>query len=390
MDPNGYRIVPEPNLVGLERDSVHATKSSTPSFNDYHINVGNREGYAKANRWLVMIFPNANVLGLEETSKLESRKTNKWGTTWDIFARRAYEGNTKLRSTDIVRLATTCKSVTLTEQSWYTTEQADLNAGASRIFPYKKNTNNASGLRLQFNMGADMFEKEFFDYWMRYIQVPSTKQFRYYDDYTKGSEIYVILLPHKVSDFYQAIGAVFSNPSKITGYKFTEVYPYLTGINGSALNYQTANEPMYLDVAMMFRDIVPLTTPNIPQPSNIMTVRDNGFPYIDSSWAQEFLRDAMQTYKVAFDGHVIGQENAQREFQLDQREREITNETDRIIRELYTVDIPPTNITLPRAVDGLVQYPPPNNGALNLGLSLLSQVQGFFGAGFFGNGFNPP
>jgi hypothetical protein len=42
------------------------------------------------------------------------------------------------------------------------------------------------------------------------------------------------------------------------------------------------------------------------------------------------------------------------------------------------------NEDFPRAVDGRVVYQTPRQGGLDLGLTLLSQTQGFFGTGFFG------
>lgn len=363
MDPKNYNIRPEPNLVGLASDSVALTKrtsSPDPSFNQQAEAVGRMNGYAKANRWLVMIMPNSRV----------SRHTQM------------------RRHVDIPRLATTCKSVTLADQSWFTTEQADINAGATRIFPYKRNSNNSSGLRLQFNIGADMFEKEFFDSWMRYIQDPVTKGFRYYDDYAEGCEIYVIALPNQVSNFYEAFSAVFSEPAKITGYRFTEVYPYIVSINGNTLNYQTANEPLYLDVAMMFHDITPLDEVKVPQTSFLKQVDDRGFPYIDANWANQYLMDALKTYEVAFNGHVIGTNKARMQYGIERMSQTRETAIQRQNREAYAMTIRQPNITLPRAVDGLVQYPAPRTGALDLGLSIISQVQGFFGTGFFGNGFN--
>lgn len=363
MDPRNYTIKPEPNLVGLASESVALTKQTSspdPSFNQYAESVGRMNGYAKANRWLALIMPNGRVSNYTQMR----------------------------RHVDIPRLATTCKSITMTDQSWYTTEQADINAGASRIFPYKRNSNNSSGIRLQFNLGADMFEKEFFDSWMRYIQDPVTKGFRYYDDYAESSEIYMIALPHQVANFYEAFNAVFSDPAKITGYRFTEVYPYVVGVNGNTLNYQTANEPMYLDVAMMFHDVTPLDQIRVPQTSFMKQVDDRGFPRIDGNWASQFLKDAQKTYDIAFNGHVIGTSNARNRFLLERSSQARETSVQRQNREAYAMTIRQPNITLPRAVDGLVQYPSPRTGALDLGLSIISQVQGFFGVGFFGNGFN--
>jgi hypothetical protein len=363
MDPTHYKIIPEPELTQLAAQSAEFTRQTSvgdPSFNQQAAVVGGMNGYAKANRWLVMIMPNSKVS--------------------DFTGMRRY--------VDIPRLATTCKSVTLADQSWFTTEQANINAGATRLFPYKRNSNNTAGIRMQFNVTADMFEKEFFEKWMQYIQDPVTKGFRYYDDYALGSDIYVIALPNRVANFYEAYAAVFSEPSRITGYRFTEAYPYILSLNGNALNYQVANEPLYMDVAMMYHDITPLDEIKVPESSFLVQVGDTGFPYINGRWAESFLQEANKNYERAFEGHIIGQRQATRKFAQQRLDQVRQNDIQRQTRESYAMTIQQPDFTLPRAVDGLVQYPAPNNSALNFGLTVLSQVQGFFGAGFLGNGFN--
>ena len=259
-------------------------------------------------------------------------------------------------SVDLVRLATNCKSVTLNEETWFTSEQGDINAGPSRIFPYKRNTNNASGVRLQFNCGADMFEKEFFQYWMRYIQDPYSRTMRYYDDYAKGSEIFIIFLPNSVPNFDEAVQSVFADPAKITGYRLTEAYPYAISMNGGSLNYQQSSEPLFIDVAMMYHEISPLSLATIPQANAIKPETESGFPIIDENWSKQILDDSRNGLVRAVDGFVIGSQNARIEFARYQREQEAIAARNRSVLQ--------ANI-------------------------LLSQVQGFFGVGFFGNGFNP-
>lgn len=242
---------------------------------------------------------------------------------------------------------------------------------------------------MQFNCGADMFEKEFFDYWLRTIQNPHTRRWKYYDTYANGSEMYALLLPNEVAGFYQAVGALFSEPAKITGYKFTEVYPYSVNLNGGALNYQTAGEPLFVDVGLMYHDMVPLTEEKIGSPSSIKPVTESGFPVIDGSWSNQILLDSEAGLNRAVNGFVVGANNARKSFNADEQNRGKIAASQRSVLEAYATQIKEVNLDVPRAVDGLVVQPPPGNGALDLGLTILSQVQGFFGAGFYGNGFNP-
>lgn len=353
---------PHPNLTSLLTDSVQQTKNSTPSFIDQQIQQARQVGWAKPNRYLILIFPNKNVQDAIDMRLIQ----------------------------DTARLATTCKSVNMNEQTWFTTEQQDITAGSSRIFPYRRNTNNTNGVKLQFNCGSDMFEKEFFENWLRYIQNPVTKRWRYYDNYAKGSEMYLLLLPNHVANFNQAAGALFSgNTAKITGYRFTEVYPYSIGMNGGALNYQTANEPLYMDIGLMYHDMVQLRDVPLPKPEPLMPVTETGFPVIDDSWSDQILRDSEQNLTRAVDGHNVSAEKARQVFGRERQTAAKLAERSRSVLESYAVQLQEANLDVPRAVDGLVVQPPPGNGALDLGLTLLSQVQGFFGVGFFGNGFNP-
>lgn len=355
--------IPKPSqeLGKILASSVNETKNSVPSFNDYQYTMGRQSGFAKANRYLVLIFPNDYI------RSATGMRTN----------------------IDIARLATTCKSINLNEQTWYTTSQEDIHAGSSRVFPYKRNTNNSNGVRLQFNCGADMFEKEFFEQWLRSIQDPYTRRWQYYDTYANGSEMYAILLPNDVANFYQAVGALFSKPTKLTGYKFTEVYPYSININGGALNYQTASEPLFMDIGFMYHDMVPLTEDKVAAPNAIKPVTESGFPVIDGTWSDQIIRDSERGLNRAVNGFVVGANNARKAFARDEQDRGQIAAKQRSVLESYVTQIQEVNLDVPRAVDGLVVQPPPGNGALDLGLTILSQVQGFFGAGFYGNGFNP-
>lgn len=350
---------PVNELGKLLSRSVKETRDSIPSFNDYYYAMAGQFGLAKANRYLILLFPNDNV-------------------------QRAIGMRPPI---DVPRLATTCKSITMNEQTWFTTEQNDINAGPSRIFPYRRNTTNSGGVKMQFNCGSDMFEKEFFEYWLRYIQDPTTRRWRYYDEYALGSEMYAILLPNQVANFYQAVGALFSNPTKLTGYKFTEVYPYSLNMNGGSLNYDPVQSPLYADVALMYHDVVPLTEQRTALPSAIAPVTENNFPILDKELAKKLVESRKKGASRAVNGFVLNGSNVP--GQEDIPELAGMSPMQRSMLESYAMQMYENESDLPRAVDGLVVQPPPGNGALDLGLTIMSQVQGFFGTGFYGNGFNP-
>jgi hypothetical protein len=335
------------------RQNNRDPSNADPSFIDSVYGRARETGWAAGNRWLFMLFPNRQVqkgIGMRFVE-------------------------------DVARLATTCKSVVLNEQTWYSTEQSYLNAGPNRIFPYKRNTNNGSGFKVQFNVGTDMFEKEFFESWLRYIQNPITRQWRFYDDYAKGSEIYLMLLPNHVQNFSSAINAMYKG--NIIGYRFTEVYPFSMNINGGSLNYTNVTDPLFSDIGFMYHDMVPLQNFRLQYDNSIPMVTDTGFPVIENDRYSAILAASQQGLDKAVNGFTIGTQRARNQFENKQQEqRSILQSYVKQLEEYKAGDIP-------RAVDGRVVYSTPRQGGLDLGLTLLSQTQGFFGAGFFGNGFNP-
>lgn len=321
--------------------------SPAPSFQDAAYGRLRDTGFISANRWLVMVFPNQNVRDALGMSFVP----------------------------DVSRLATTCKSIALNDKTVYTSEQT-VTAGPNRLFPYQRNTSNSSGVRMSFHIGADMFEREFFESWFAYLQDPATKQWKFYDDYAKDSEIFVLLLPSHVRNFSMAIEAMYQG--KITGVRLTEVYPYSLNINGGILGYEAQQNPMSVDVTMMYHDIVPLKDIKLQYSNSIPTVTDSGYPVIDNQWSKRILQESQQSVDKAVNGFVLGAQRSRRAFNEDRR-RQMT------ILESYAKQLEEyKNENFPRAVDGRVVYQTPREGGLDLGLSILSQTQGFFGAGFFG------
>lgn len=327
-----------------------------PSFNDLLQGRARETGWAANNRWLVLLFPNDWVQGFIGYHFITSS----------------------------TRLAVTCKSITMNDQSWYTTELSMLNGGPSRVLPYKRNTTNSSGIKIQWNLGADMYEKQLFEEWLRAIQNPYTYGIRYYDDYAKGSSIYLILLPNHVQDFDQVISAIAEG--KVVGYQLTEAYPYSININGGALNYNASQEPMFVDVGFMFHDVVPLIGANQQRATQtVPMITDSGYPVIDKDrWDNTgFLRKSQEGLDAAVNGFALGTIAERGAFNaLRQNQHSILRQ---YTQQLQTYK----NTEFPRAVDGKVVYSTPKTGALDLGLNILQQTQGFLGAGFFGNGFFP-
>lgn len=321
--------------------------SPSPSFQDAAYGQMRNTGFLSANRWLVMVFPNQRVRDALGMSFVP----------------------------DVSRLATTCRSVTLNDKTVYTSDQT-VDAGPNRLFPYQRNSSNSSGFRMSFNIGTDMFEREFFESWFNYLQDPATRQWKFYDDYAKDSEILVMLLPNHVRNFSMAIEAMYQG--KITGVKLTEVYPYTVNINGGVLGYEASQNPMSMDVSMMYHDMVPLKDIKLEFSNSLPTVTDTGYPVIDSSWSKRILRQSQASLDKAVNGFVLGAQRSRREFNEDRR-RQMT------VLESYAKQLDEyRNENFPRAVDGRVVYQTPREGGLDLGLDLLSQTQGFFGAGFFG------
>jgi len=328
-------------------------KNPEPSFQDTVYGRARETGWAAGNRWLTMVFPNQQVR--------------------DALGMRFVP--------DVARLATTCKSINLNEQTWYSTEQNYINAGPTRVFPYKRNTNNASGIKVQFNVGTDMFEKEFFEGWLRYIQDPYTRAWKFYDDYAKDSFIYLLLLPNHVQNFAMAMEAM--KQGQIVGYKFTDVYPFSLNVNGGNLNYNNVTEPLFSDIGFMYHDMIPLQEQTIRSSRIIPTVTDTGYPVIERDRFKDILTASQAGIDKAVNGFALGTIAERGAFNaLRQQQRSVLESYVKQLEEYQVTD-------LPRGVDGRVVYATPRQGGLDLGLTLLSQTQGFFGAGFFGNGFNP-
>ena len=328
-------------------------KNPEPSFQDTVYGRARETGWAAGNRWLTMVFPNQQVR--------------------DALGMRFVP--------DVARLATTCKSINLNEQTWFSTEQNYINAGPTRVFPYKRNTNNASGIKVQFNVGTDMFEKEFFEGWLRYIQDPYTRAWKFYDDYAKDSFIYLLLLPNHVQNFAMAMEAM--NQGQIVGYKFTDVYPFSMNVNGGNLNYNNVTEPLFSDIGFMYHDMIPLQEQTIRSSRIIPTVTDTGYPVIERDRFKDILTASQAGIDKAVNGFALGTIAERGAFNaLRQQQRSVLESYVKQLEEYQVTD-------LPRGVDGRVVYATPRQGGLDLGLTLLSQTQGFFGAGFFGNGFNP-
>ena len=328
-------------------------KNPEPSFQDTVYGRARETGWAAGNRWLTMVFPNQQVR--------------------DALGMRFVP--------DVARLATTCKSINLNEQTWYSTEQNYINAGPTRVFPYKRNTNNASGIKVQFNVGTDMFEKEFFEGWLRYIQDPYTRAWKFYDDYAKDSFIYLLLLPNHVQNFAMAMEAM--KQGQIVGYKFTDVYPFSWNVNGGNLNYNNVTEPLFSDIGFMYHDMIPLQEQTIRSSRIIPTVTDTGYPVIERDRFKDILTASQAGIDKAVNGFALGTIAERGAFNaLRQQQRSVLESYVKQLEEYQVTD-------LPRGVDGRVVYATPRQGGLDLGLTLLSQTQGFFGAGFFGNGFNP-
>lgn len=349
---------PTNNIHSWKKPRPSYSSQYSPSFPDTVYGTMRTSGFASPNRYLVFLLPNINVrqdLGMRFVE-------------------------------DTSRLAITCKSIAIPEIAWNTAEENFLHGGPSRLYPYRKNTANTAGFKLSYHCGADMFEKEFFHDWANYIQNPITKQFKFYDDYAKDSEAVVLLLPKFVQNFDQAIDAYYKG--LLTGFKFTEIYPYSFTVNAGMLSSEAATSPMTVDVGLMFRDMVPLGIdfggkPIVPE------ISDTGFPTIERSTDMaRSLDDARRNLQSSVDEMNGMTRLSNRKFNQQALDRR--NQFAQYLQNLDDYKngkYPIVGDGLPKADNGLLNYN--TNTGLQLGLQLLQQTQGFFGAGYFGNGFYP-
>jgi hypothetical protein len=180
------------------------------------------------------------------------------------------------------RLAVTCYSANVQSPTFLTHEFGV--TSPNRLIPYAINSNNASGISMEFYCLGDYFEKEFFTNWMRTIVYPVTRQVAYYDDFAKGTEIDVVLLPNFVADFEGVMDYIENSDKKINegslpGFTFTEVYPFMYTFNGGSVNYQANTTPASVKIDFMFREMHPFmwkppTPGTIAKPNNYSRFTD--------------------------------------------------------------------------------------------------------------------
>lgn len=329
-----------------ENERIARANEIGPGWNDLMWNTMRDYGFASANRFLVLVMPNGYVRNTIGMNFVE----------------------------DTLRLAVRCKSISLESQSFFTAEESTLSPGPVRVMPYKRNTANTTGVKLSYHMGADMFEKVFFESWFNMIQDPLSKRFAYYKDYALSSDCYLLLLPNMIQNVTQAMGAMMEN--KLTGFRLTEVYPYSYGV--PSLQGGGSSEPLSLDVNLMYREILPLDGKlwaGSDGPSKTI-------PRISSADLRNAVQggslDALnETNRITRESLIANRD----EFVNLQNKTGRVNNYRNFLNELNgDADIADP----PAGVDGKLIYKTPRFGGLQLGLSLLSQTQGFFGAGYFG------
>lgn len=261
------------------------------------------------------------------------------------------------------RLAVTCFSASIPSPSLLT-HDANISY-PTRLVPYAKSSNNQSGATFEFYCLGDMFEKEIFPKWIGGIINPETKEADFYDNYTTGSEIDLILVPNIVQSYdeiVEFISTTSSRGGKMSGFTFTEVYPYTYAYNNNAVNYQATTAPATVKVDFMFRDILPF--------GRLPAGRSLEIGNSDTS----LFRKEIKEYSLA---------QAQRDFNESQR-RELTSRYEKEkVAEAYN-----QSRNIPRGVDGKLLNPkvdglPEENpddrirSALFGALSFLQQGKGF-------------
>lgn len=320
------------------------------------------KGFARPNRYLVLIQPNPAVASALGYNPEELKQ----------------------------RLAMTCSSATLPSKSFMTHEMAI--SQPTRMIPYAINSNNSSGASFEFYVLGDMFEKNIFELWQNLIVDPVTKEQSFYDDYAKGSSIIVAEIPNFVSSLEGAMEVLGNRDTSISGITLTEIYPYNFTINGGSQNYGTAQEPLKVKVDFMFREV---TRINQPRPRGI----DSALRAVDENgrFVRETVRESamsilersrlMQDLRKKFTADVVDAtlQDAQNDFKEMQR-----RESKSMVEKYYERKKYDQTRNVPRGVDGRLLNPKvdglpatnPNDEISQLltqGLTFLAQGQGFLG-----------
>jgi hypothetical protein len=320
------------------------------------------KGFAKSNRYLVLVEPNPFVAARLGYSSEEIKQ----------------------------RLAMTCSSATQPSKSFMTHEIQITQP--TRLVPYAINTNNSSGASFEFYVLGDMFEKNIFQMWQNLIIDPLTKEQSYYDDFAKGSSIIIAQMPNIVPSFEAGLQAM-SEQNLISGLRMTEIYPYNFTVNGGSQNYSQSNEPLKVKVDFMFRDITQISEPKpVGIDSSMRIVDENGNftrqtvrETADSILARSALmRNIGNTY-TRNDVVQATLRDAQNDFKENQRNLAKTSLEKAEARRKYN-----QSQNVPRGVDGRLLNPKvdglpatnPNDeisSLLRQGLSFIAQGQGFLG-----------
>lgn len=133
-------------------------------------------------------------------------------------------------------LALFCKGASLPGMSFATNQVRTF--GEFTELPYEKLYDN---VQLTLYLDANLQVKKFFDNWMDSIQLYSTKEFAFYDEYTTTITIDVFNLDHDSK----------GEPVKVYSVKLMEAYPKQMG--AIALDYDNPNV-MLLDINIQYKN----------------------------------------------------------------------------------------------------------------------------------------
>lgn len=320
----------------------------TQPFIDTFLSQIRDKGFVKQNRFVAFIRPNQYVA---------SRYLGYGGQSLAISQ----------------RLAVTCFSATIPTPSVMTTEFGI--TIPSRLVPYALNTNNQSGASFEFYCLGDMFEKELFPRWIEGIINPKTREPDYYDNYTKGSEIDLVIVPNIVKTFDEIVDFVSTasrrRARELSGFTFTEVYPYIYSYNNGSMNYSASTSPTTVKVDFMYREIIPFNRPDDSGPSDPRT----NLPVVEIGDTQTSLfQREIQEFSL---------DDAYREYGQAQKRNLSAQYEKKRVAELYN-----QTSNVPRGVDGKLLNPKvdglpaenPNDrirSALFGALSFVDQARGF-------------
>jgi hypothetical protein len=147
------------------------------------------------------------------------------------------------------RLSQFCKLVTPPKRGMNVINRKIV--GPDRKIAVKNNYGDETAIT--FHFPADAKEWILFEKWQELIVDPITRRVGYYEDYSMGCKMLILMLPNYVKNYNQVMEA--ADQKQLPGLYLNEIYPSSVELNGSTLDTGSTNELATMTVTFAYRDV---------------------------------------------------------------------------------------------------------------------------------------